>query len=166
MESDTRWPEFFRREAAGIRASLGSRALLIEHAGSTSVPGLIAKPVIDVILAVADSRGEDDYLPALEAAGYLLHIREPHWYEHRMLRRRNREPGSETNLHVFSFGCPEIDRMMLFRDWLRSDPADRDLYARTKLALARQEWGRVQDYADATAAVIEEIIARSRRSTG
>jgi GrpB-like predicted nucleotidyltransferase (UPF0157 family) len=136
---------------------LGVRALRIEHTGSTSVPGLVAKPIIDIVLVVADSADEDSYVPALEAAGYLLRIREPSWYEHRMFKG----PDTEINLHVFSSGCPEIDRILTFRDWLRSNDTDRDLYARTKLALAQKEWKQVQDYADAKTAVIEEINARA-----
>jgi len=155
---DPRWPEIFERQAEGIRAALGSRALRIEHTGSTSVPGLAAKPVIDMLLVVADSADEDAYVPALEAPGYVLRIREAGWYEHRMLS----QPDPETNLHVFSSGCPEIERILLFRDWLRSNAADRELYARTKLALAQKEWKYVQNYADAKTAVIEEIIGRAR----
>jgi GrpB-like predicted nucleotidyltransferase (UPF0157 family) len=132
---------------------LGSGALRIEHAGSTSVPRLAAKPVIDIVLVVADSSDEGAYVPAIESAGYPLRIREPHWYEHRMFNG----PDTDVNLHVFSLGCPEIDRMLLFRDWLRDNAADRDLYAHTKLALAEQEWDSVQNYADAKTAVIQEI---------
>jgi GrpB-like predicted nucleotidyltransferase (UPF0157 family) len=139
---------------------LGSRALRIEHAGSTSVPGLAAKPVIDIVLAVADSADESAYAPALESAGYVLRIREPDWFEHRMFKGLD----PETNLHVFSEGCSEIDRTLLFRDWLRLHPADRDLYERTKRALAAQEWEHIQNYADAKTAVIGEIIARARAS--
>ena len=130
----------------------------IEHAGSTSVPRLAAKPIIDLLLVLADSAAEDAYAPALEAAGYVLRIREPNWYQHRMFKG----PDTDINLHVFSSGCPEIDRMLLFRDWLRSNAADRDLYARTKLALAQKEWKHVQNFADAKVVVIEEIIARAR----
>ena len=137
---------------------LDRRALQIEHAGSTAVPGLAAKPVIDVILVVADSADESAYAPDLEAAGYLLRIREPHWYEHRMVKG----PDTGVNLHVFSQGCPEIDRMLLFRDWLRRTPADRELYARTKTDLAQREWDTVQNYADAKADVIKQILARAR----
>jgi len=158
VDYDPQWPELFKREADRIRAALGSRALRIEHTGSTSVPGLAAKPVIDVLLVVTDSADEGAYLPALEAAGYVLHIREPHWHEHRMFNR----PDTETNMHVFSSGCPEIDRVLMFRDWLRANAADRALYARTKLALAQKEWGHVQNYADAKTVVIEEILARAR----
>jgi GrpB-like predicted nucleotidyltransferase (UPF0157 family) len=132
--------------------------LQIEHAGSTSVPGLAAKPIIDLLLRVTDSADEEAYVPALEAGGYVLRIREPDWYEHRMFKG----PDTDINLHVFSSGCPEIGRMLIFRDRLRSNAADRDLYARTKLALAQEEWKYVQNYADAKTAIIEEIIARIR----
>ena len=155
---DPRWPELFAREAERIRSALGSRALRIEHAGSTSVPGLAAKPVIDVLLVVASSAEEDAYAPALEAAGYVLRIREPHWHQHRMFKG----PDTDINLHVFSSGCLEIDRMVMFRDRLRGSSADRELYARTKVALAQREWKHVQNYADAKGIVIEEIIARAR----
>jgi GrpB-like predicted nucleotidyltransferase (UPF0157 family) len=158
VDYDPQWPELFEREAERIRAALGRRALRIEHTGSTSVPGLVAKPIIDVLLVVTNSGDEGSYLPALEAAGYLLRIRETNWYEHRMFNG----PDTEMNLHVFSSGCPEIDRMLTFRDWLRNHAADRDLYARTKLSLAQKEWKYVQNYADAKTAVIEEIIARAR----
>src|SRR5712691_9091910 len=133
VDYDPQWPEFFGREADRIRAVLGCRALRIEHTGSTSVPGLVAKPIIDMLLVVTDSADEDTYVPALEAAGYLLRIRETNWYEHRMFKG----PDTEINLHVFSSGCPEIDRMLMFRDWLRRSAADRELYARTKLAFAQ-----------------------------
>ena len=156
VDYNPQWPELFAREADRIRAVLGSLALRIEHAGSTSVPGLAAKPIIDLLLVVADSAQEDTYVPALEAAGYVLRIREPNWYEHRMFKG----PDTDINLHVFSSGCPEIERMLMFRDWLRSNAADRDLYARTKLALSQKEWKYVQNYADAKTAVIEEIMAR------
>jgi GrpB-like predicted nucleotidyltransferase (UPF0157 family) len=158
VEYDPHWPDLFAREADRIRSLLGGRALRIEHAGSTSVPGLAAKPIIDLLLVVADSAAEDAYAPALEAAGYVLRIREPHWHQHRMFKG----PDTDINLHVFSSGCPEIDHMLVFRDWLRSNAADRDLYARTKLALAQKEWKYVQNYADAKVVVIEEIIARAR----
>ena len=133
------------------------RVLQIEHAGSTAVPGLAAKPTIDVILVVADSADEPAYVPDLEAAGYLLHIREPNWHQHRMFKG----PDTDVNLHVYSQGCPEIDRMLLFRDWLQRNAEDRELYARTKLALAQREWEHVQDYADAKTTVIQEILARA-----
>lgn len=155
---DPQWPRLFRREAEKIQAVLGSRVLQIEHTGSTSVPGLAAKPIIDMLLVVTDSADEDMYVPELNGIGYLLQIREVNWYEHRMLTRS--EP--DINLHVFSSNCPEIDRILVFREWLRTSTADRDLYARTKLALAQREWKDVQQYANAKTSVIEEILGRAR----
>jgi GrpB-like predicted nucleotidyltransferase (UPF0157 family) len=161
VDYDPQWPGLFRREADRIRDVLGDRVLQIEHVGSTAVPGLAAKPVIDVLLVVDDSADEDKYLPALQSAGYLLRHREPDWYEHRMLKG----PDTDINLHVLSSGCPEIGRMLLFRDWLRGNRADRELYSRTKLALAQKEWESVQNYADAKTSVVAEILARASIET-
>jgi GrpB-like predicted nucleotidyltransferase (UPF0157 family) len=136
--------------------------LRLEHVGSTAVPGLPAKPIIDIVLVVADSARETDYVPALEGAGYLLRIREPDWHEHRMFKG----PETDVNLHVFSKGCTEVDRMLAFRDWLRSNAGDRELYARTKQALALNDWKYTQNYADAKTDVIEEIISRMRKAGG
>ena len=157
MDYDPLWPEVFQREAARIRTLLGCRVLQIEHTGSTSVLGLAAKPIIDILLVVTDSSDEPAYVPILERAGYALRIREPNWHEHRMFKG----PAADINLHVFSSGCPEINRILNFRDWLRSNATDRDLYERTKRDLAEKEWADVQDYADAKTAVIEEILARA-----
>jgi GrpB-like predicted nucleotidyltransferase (UPF0157 family) len=157
VDYDHHWPELFRREAKRIRTALKDRVRLLEHAGSTSVPGLPAKPIIDILLVVENSADEAAYVPALEAAGYVLRIREADWHEHRMFKG----PDTDINLHVFSAGCPEIDRMLRFRDWLRNNAADRDLYARTKRELACQDWKYVQNYADAKTAVVEEILDRA-----
>lgn len=159
---DPGWPRLFAREAGRVRAALGDRVLLLEHVGSTAVPGLPAKPRIDILLVVADSADEPSYVPALEAAGYVLRIREPDWYEHRMFKG----PDTDLNLHVFSPDCPEVERMLLFRDRLRGNEPDRRLYERAKRELARREWTYVQNYADAKAPVVEEIIARARRDHG
>lgn len=157
VDYDPAWPTLFDREAARIRATLGAQALLLEHVGSTSVPGLAAKPRIDVLLAVAESADEPSYAPRLETAGYVLRIREPEWHEHRVFKG----PDTDVNVHVFSRGCVEIERMLRFRDRLRADHADRRLYERTKRALAARCWRHVQHYADAKTAVVEEILARA-----
>lgn len=155
---DPAWPDRFQREADKIRTALGERALRIEHVGSTSVPGLPAKPIIDIVLVVADSAKEEEYVALLEGAAYKLRIREPGWHEHRMFKG----PRNDVNLHVFSLGCPEVETMMAFRDWLRTNEADRDLYAGFKRALAQQEWKYTQNYADAKTPVIDEIMSRIR----
>jgi GrpB-like predicted nucleotidyltransferase (UPF0157 family) len=157
VEYDPEWQELYRREEEKIRGALGERALSVEHVGSTSVPGLPAKPIIDINLEVADTTDEDAYVPALEAAGYVLRIREPDWFEHRLFK--GVDPA--VNLHVFPAGCPELERMLRFRDHLRADEGDRELYLRTKRGLAAQTWEHVQHYADAKSAVVEEIMGRA-----
>ena len=159
VDYDPVWPVLFEEEARRIRAALGDRVLRIEHVGSTSVPGLAAKPIIDIVLVVADTAKEGAYVPALEAAGYTLRIREPDWYEHRIFKG----PDSDTNLHCFSDGCPEVERMLAFRDRLRTNNADRLLYEQTKRDLAAKTWKYVQDYADAKSAVVDEILSSAKR---
>ena len=161
LEYSPEWPVLFRREAERVRATLGERVLQLEHVGSTAVPGLAAKPIIDMALAVSDSADEPRYVPGLEAAGYVLHGREPNWHQHRLLKG----PDTDINLHVFSLGCPEIDRLLLFRDWLRNHDADRGLYERSKRELAKRTWKYVQNYADAKTSVVEEIVAHARAAT-
>lgn len=153
---DPEWPEGFARERGRIAAALGERALRVEHVGSTSVPELAAKPIVDIVLVVRASADEDAYMPALVAGGYALRIREPDWYEHRLFK------GPDTNLHVFSEGCPEVERMLAFRDRLRADAADRELYERTKRELAAKDWAYMQNYADAKSVVVEQILHRAR----
>jgi GrpB-like predicted nucleotidyltransferase (UPF0157 family) len=157
VEYDPAWPQRYAALARVIQRALTDAVVLVEHVGSTAVPGLVAKPIVDIVLAVADSANEDAYLAALEAEGYALRIREPDWYEHRMLKG----DGADVNLHVFSAGCREIDRMLLFRDLLRADSAERDRYAAVKRRLAAQRWRHVQNYADAKTAVVEEILSRA-----
>jgi GrpB-like predicted nucleotidyltransferase (UPF0157 family) len=159
---DPEWPGMYARSARGISDALGARILLLEHVGSTAVPGLSAKPVIDIVLAVADSADENAYLTLLESIGYVLKIREPDWFEHRLLK----SPASDVNLHVFSHGCAEIGRMLAFRDWLRTREDDRLLYQRTKQDLASRTWKYMQNYADAKSAVVNDILGRAMKSSG
>src|SRR5262249_4814984 len=123
-EYDSRWPEAYACEANEIRRILGQAVVSLEHVGSTSVPGLAAKPIIDVLLVVPNSADESSYVPLLESHGYELRIREPNWFEHRMLKG----PRVDINLHVFSAGCSEVERMIQFRDRLRTNAVDRELY--------------------------------------
>ena len=154
---DPDWPRLYEREKDRIRSVLGDRVVRIEHVGSTAVPGLPAKPIVDIVLEVPDSADEAAYVPDLEAAGYSLRIREPDWFEHRLLKG----PDTEVNVHVFTAGCEEVDRMLLFRDWLRENAADRELYAERKRELAGRDWKYMQQYADAKTAVVLEIMARA-----
>src|SRR5215470_8009804 len=133
-DPDPAWPQQYQSLAGRIREALGWRVLQLEHVGSTSVPGLAAKPIIDIDLTVADPSREQDYVPALETIGFQLIIRESWWYGHRMLEAG--EPSC--NLHVFGFDSPELIRHRIFRDWLRGNPGDRDRYDAAKRQAASQ----------------------------
>ncbi len=163
VEYNPAWPGMFRRESNRIHGALGERALTIEHVGSTSVPGLIAKPCIDILLVVADAGDDDAYIPDLHEAGYVLRISEEveNWGPHRVLKGRE----INLNLHVLSDGSPEIREFIGFRDWLRANPVDRDRYASVKRELARHTWRHMQDYADAKSDVVRKIKTRMREAT-
>jgi GrpB-like predicted nucleotidyltransferase (UPF0157 family) len=157
-EPDDEWPATAAALCDGIRSALGDVAVVLAHVGSTSVPGLAAKPVLDLVLGVPDPTDESAYVPALERTGFELSIREPEWHEHRLLRRAD----PAVNLHVFAAGAAEISAMLAFRDHLRADRRDRELYLRTKVELAGRTWEHVQDYADAKSDVVAEVMGRAR----
>jgi len=121
------------------------------------VPRLSAKPKIDIVLGIADTTDEPAYVLALESAGYVLHIRESAWHEHRLFKG----PDTDINLHTFTVGCAEVERMLRFRDHLRSDVSDRELYETAKRELAAKTWKYTQHYADAKSQVVEEIVSRT-----
>jgi GrpB-like predicted nucleotidyltransferase (UPF0157 family) len=156
VDPDPAWAARFVEESARIGDALGPVALRIEHVGSTSVPGLPAKPIVDIDVHVADTDAEDLYVSALEAVGYRLVLREPWWNGHRMLVAAD----DGVNLHVFPVDAPEPLRHLLFRDWLRSHPEDRDLYASAKRRLAVTTAETPADYNLAKNAVIDDIYER------
>ena len=153
---DPGWALRFADAAGLVTAALGGSVLAVEHVGSTSVPGLAAKPIIDIDLVVADTNDESRYVPALTAIGYRLLLREPWWHGHRMF-----VPATEdVHLHVWPPDSPEITRHRLLRDWLRTHPDDRDLYADTKRRLAAETAENPGDYTMAKSDVIDAIFAR------
>ncbi len=159
------WPGLFETLAARIRAALGWRALSVEHVGSTSVPGLSAKPTIDIDLIVADPDREEDYVPALEQQGFVLRVREPWWFGHRMLALQ--EPAC--HLHVFGPDSPEPVKHRIFRDWLRGKPDDRERYEAVKLrasAEATAAGEHSMEYNARKESVIREIYDRAFRAAG
>ena len=162
---DPAWPRHYGDLAGRIRLALGWRVLQLEHVGSTSVPGLAAKPVIDIDLTVADPDREQDYLPALEQIGFRLVIREPWWYGHRVLV--NDEP--RCNLHVSGFDSPEPVKHRIFRDWLRGNPAERDRYAEAKrqaASAANAAGEHVMQYNARKQQVVREIYHRAFVAAG
>ncbi|MET0468831.1 MAG: GrpB family protein [Aeromicrobium sp.] len=168
VDHDPRWAVRYQIERERILAALGVRVLRIDHIGSTSVPDLAAKPIIDIDLSVADPEDEDAYVPDLERLGYVLRVREPH---HRMLRtpelgplRAERVGVPPIHLHVCALGSEWERRHRIFRDWLRNHPDDRQLYEDVKRSLAGRTWADTNDYADAKTEVVEQIMRRATAS--
>ncbi|MBT0769891.1 GrpB family protein [Kineosporia sp. J2-2] len=158
-EPDERWARIYREHRDRIRGALGAAAIGIEHIGSTSVPGLAAKPIVDIVVTVDDITAEEDYLDGLLAAGYELRVREP---EHRLVRT----PAHDVHVHVFEHDHPAVDDYLLLRDRLRSDADDRALYENTKRTLLRRQWDDKNDYTRAKTEVILAIKARAREARG
>lgn len=159
VDPDVSWPQIFQQHAQRIRDALRpGRAVAIEHIGSTSVPGLAAKPIIDILVVVDDITAEEDYLPQLISAGYALRVREP---GHRLVRT----PLRDVHVHILEVDDPQIREYLLLRDHLRRDETDRELYARTKRELAAQDWPDMNAYSDAKTDVIAAIKGRARQGT-
>ncbi len=158
VEYDAGWPKIFSDLRADILSALSSSSSTLEHVGSTSVPGLASKPVIDIVLLVKDSAAEETYIPQLEAVGFLHHLREPGWFEHRLLKHKVHQ----VNLHVFTAGCEEATRMIRFRDYLRNNRDGRIEYEQIKRKLADQKWTFMQDYADAKGKMIRALLSQLR----
>jgi GrpB-like predicted nucleotidyltransferase (UPF0157 family) len=156
VDHDPTWPARYETHRDRIATALGTTAVRIEHVGSTSVPGLAAKPIIDIQVSVADPDDEPSYVPPLEGVGYRLRVRED---GHRMLRPTERD----VHVHVCGAGSEWERRHLVFRDWLRRNPADRARYEATKRRLAEQDWPTMDHYADAKTAVIAEIMERASR---
>jgi len=159
---DPAWSAAFERERRRIVDALGPVARRVDHVGSTAVPELVAKPIIDIDLSVPNADDEDAYLAALESAGYVLRVRQP---GHRMVRT----PDLGVHVHICTAGSAWERRHLLFRDWLRRDAADRAAYGQHKQHLAEQDWPDMNAYAAAKGSLIAEIGERAEawaRATG
>lgn len=155
VDHDEGWSARYELVRERIRTALGPAALRVEHIGSTSVPGLAAKPIVDVLVTVRDVEDEAAFVPPLERAGFVLRVREP---EHRMLRT----PERDVHVHLYEPHHPAVDAYLDLRDWLRVDTDDRELYARTKRRLAALTWADMNEYADAKTDVVQEVLGRAR----
>ncbi|QTE30369.1 GrpB family protein [Pengzhenrongella sicca] len=155
VDYDDAWPDRFEVLADRVRQALGRGVRRLEHIGSTSVPGLAAKPIIDMLLVVDDVQDEAAFVPALKGAGFELRVREP---GHRMFRT----PERDMHLHVYAVGRPETSDYLDLRDWLRVSSEDRTLYESVKRRLAQQQWADMNDYADAKTDVVLDILNRAR----
>jgi len=160
VEHSPQWARLYRDVDADIRAALGSMAIDVEHVGSTAVPMMVAKPIIDVDLTVPDPTAEDDYIPALLSLGYYFQLREPRFHEHRFLKLF----GPRVNVHAFGPDSPELVRHRIMRDWLTNNPAERETYTRAKQAALGS--GSTQEYNERKSATIREIYDRAFRGYG
>jgi len=158
VEYNPAWVAEFEKHKKIIADALGNTALQIEHIGSTSVPELAAKPIIDILVVVPDASDESTYLPQLQKVGYVLRVREPDFHEHRMLRT----PKKDAHIHIYSPNSPEVERYLVFRDELRRNPEAFKRYETLKRELAAKSWADMNAYAAAKTKVIEDIIASAR----
>ena len=152
---DASWPVRFAALQRRVEQALTATALSVEHIGSTSVPGLAAKPIIDMLLTVRSVDDESAYIGALEHVGFVLRVREQ---GHRMFRT----PERDVHLHIYEPGDEAVQDYLDLRDWLRQSASDRALYAATKRQLAQREWSDMNYYADAKSEVILDILGRAR----
>ena len=163
VEPDPSWPDRYAEMEESIRNAVSDVIISIAHTGSTSVPHLPAKPVIDVDLVVKDIFDEPSYIPQLESAGYLLLHREPLWNQHRFLVH-DREDMFPVNLHVWPQRCPEVERHRIFRDWLKKTPGDVEIYAQAKRQAAATtvaHGGDMEYYNARKNAAVQEILKRA-----
>lgn len=156
---DDRWVSIYLDHQQQILDAVTAVTVEVDHIGSTSVPGLAAKPIIDIVVTVDDITAEEDYLDPLLAAGYELRVREP---GHRLVRTSTRD----VHVHLYERGDPAVDDYLLLRNHLRSDAGDRALYESTKRTLLSKRWDDMNDYADAKTDVILAIKARARAARG
>ena len=161
-EYDPQWSEHYLKHEGVIKEALGKNILSIAHVGSTSVPGLAAKAIIDIDVVVENSADETLYLPALEKVGYVLRVREPDWHEHRMFRT----PELDVHIHVFSPGVAELKRHAIFRDYLSENAEDRQVYEEVKREMAKKDWHDMSAYAHVKSEVIEGILRKAFRARG
>ena len=153
---DPGWPARYGREAGRLWEALGDRVHSVDHIGSTAVPGLAAKDVVDVCIVVDDPDDEAAYRTDVEALGYELRVTEP---GHRAFRTHARD----VNVHVYGPGSDEPAKYLLLRDHLRRSAEDRRAYEDLKRRLAaEQEWDDVNYYAEAKGGLIAEMLERAR----
>ncbi|MDW5596621.1 GrpB family protein [Conexibacter stalactiti] len=156
LPHDPAWAARAEQLIAQVRAAFDGIAVRPAHVGSTAVPGLAAKPIVDLQAATTTPPGGEEarLTAALAPLGFELRVREP---DHLMYRT----PARDVHLHLWEAGSEHERRHLLFRDHLRADAADRERYAAVKRELAARDWDDMNDYAQAKDAVIAEITARA-----
>lgn len=152
------WPKIFESEAKLIKQALGNNCITIHHIGSTSIPGLSAKPIIDILPVVRDIQEVDKATNAMESLGYEAKG------EYGIAFRRYFQKGKRTrthNVHVFQEGDPEISRYLKFRDWMRSHADDAENYGKLKVELAAKFPQDILQYCNGKDAFVANIDAKN-----
>ena len=168
IEPKPEWPQRFEEIKNRLQKALGSFLIEVAHSGSTSVPGLPAKDIIDIDLTLKDAADEESYVKLLENAGFRFLLREPGWHQHRFFVE-DWPDAYHVNLHVWGPNCPEVIRHRIFRDWLLKTPSDLQLYAKVKREAAEQAviaGDSMMDYTQRKDKTIQEILERAFRDLG
>ncbi|MCJ1436695.1 hypothetical protein MMC27_006076 [Xylographa pallens] len=168
LEPNPEWPRRFEEVKERLQKALGALILDIAHSGSTSVPGLPAKDIIDVDLTLKDATDEASYVKPLDEAGFRFLLREPQWYQHRFFVE-NWPNAYHVNLHVWGPDSPEVARHRILRNWLLKTPADRELYAKVKREAAERTavaGDSMMGYTQRKEKTIQEILGRAFRDLG
>lgn len=160
VDYDAEWPAQFAAERVRLAQAFGDDAVLIEHIGSTSVPGLSAKPIIDVVVAVRHLPLPVERVTAMEALGY-EHLGEYGIAGRVYFRRRSPRPRTH-HVHVYASGSDRIGDHLLLRDHLRAHPAEAARYAELKRKLASQHRDGAA-FQSGKSAFIAEMLERARR---
>jgi GrpB-like predicted nucleotidyltransferase (UPF0157 family) len=153
---DPAWPDCFETHRRRISEALGVVARRVDHVGSSAVPGLAAKPIVDIQVSVPDVEDEASYLDPLVSVDYQLRVREQ---GHRMFRTA----AFDVHVHVCDAGSDWERRHLLLRDWLRRSAADHEAYGNLKLRLQQEDWETMNHYADAKSGLIAEMTVRAEQ---
>lgn len=164
MDYDPRWPELYAEAAAGLRQALGASLVSVEHIGSTSVPGLAAKPIIDIQAVIRAVSDVDEAAPALAALGWARGTftagPDPEWH---LYFKKNDAHGARTHqLHAYEADHPAASAHLLFRDYLRAHPEEAARYEDLKRRLAEQYRHDRFAHGDAKTAYVQAVLTKAR----
>jgi GrpB-like predicted nucleotidyltransferase (UPF0157 family) len=159
---DPRWRDAFEAEARRVAAALGENVSAIHHIGSTAIPGIYAKPIIDLLVEVGDLNGVDGRGSAMESLGYEV-MGEYGIPGRRYFRKDDREGIRTHHVHVFEAGSAEAERHLAFRDYMLAHPADARSYSELKRKLAEEHPQSPDGYMDGKDAFVKEVDRRAKR---
>ncbi|UCH43652.1 MAG: GrpB family protein [Dehalococcoidales bacterium] len=162
VEYNPVWPVLFQEEKDRIQAAVGDRIAAIEHVGSTAVPGLGAKPIIDIMVGINSLEGAGECVDLLDGIGYQYFPEHEEEMPERRYFRKGPPEDRISHLHMVEVGGEFWIRHLLFRNFLRKHPEVADEYYRLKKELASRYAGERRAYTDAKTPFIESVVARAR----